>query len=160
MTLKVDLIKRSCGQNLQMLIRNHVLQARSRNIDQYQPTTLWQFIEVLTDDQQSNSIRVTFQQCKKDANCSKQQLQGQSNQSSTDGETRAKRTEEGSASCVRELRPARKKKKLKNGTLHPPVQSDNAEDMLFVKVTFFSVFFCTVPSVSKNLFFGPWHNVE
>ena len=125
---------------------------------EYQPTTLWQFIEVLADESQSNSIQVSFTQCKKHASCSKQRLQDQCSPPSTVHEVQPERTEGGNNSSFTpstEMQKAqqKKKKKKKNEKLQPLESSNSSEDMLLIKVTFFCMFLCVFCMFSSSNYY-------
>jgi len=106
--------------------------------DQYQPTVLWRFIEVLIDESQSDAIQVTFHQCKKNASCSKQRIQGQCScsltvlESETEGTRKGstvsvpfKRVDETSNACLK-----------RNYTFQPAEPSSSTGEMLLIKVIF------------------------
>lgn len=108
---------------------------KSKKEDQYQPTTLWRFIKVLTDYSQSDSIEVTFQQCKKNSSCSKQRVKGQCNRSSTVLESETELTIP--FKPVGEMSNACRKQKQASSALQLAKPSNSAGEMLFIKVIVF-----------------------
>lgn len=112
---------------------------KSKKEDPYQPTVLWRFVEVLMDESQSDSIEVTFHQCKKNAGCSKQRIQRQCNRSLTVLESETEDTRQGSTVSVAfnrvdETSDACWKQKQTNYTFQPAEPSSSAGEMLLIKV--------------------------
>jgi len=105
---------------------------------QYEPTTLWRFIKVLTDESQSDSTRVTFQQCETTCSCSKRHVKDRHSQSSAVHEVEVDSTEQRNALAVdAEMSDDRQIQKQSNETLQSLEPSNNAEEMLLLKVIAF-----------------------